>query len=97
MQGTQVGSLGQEDFLEKEMAAHSNILARRILGTEEPSGLSSTGSQTFRHNWPTNALTQRRKTEENWQGRVGGFLLDDDAGEGRSHASFRELSIPTPL
>ena len=49
MQETEVGSLGQEDLLDKEMAAHSNILARRILGTEEPSGLSSMGSQTFRH------------------------------------------------
>ena len=31
MQETQVGSLGQEDPLEKEMATHSSILAWRIL------------------------------------------------------------------
>ena len=31
--------------LEKEMAAHSSILARRIPCREEPSGLQSMGSQ----------------------------------------------------
>ena len=38
---TQVRSLGQEDPLEKEMAAHSSILAWRIPGTEEPGGLQT--------------------------------------------------------
>ena len=42
---TWVRSLGQEDPLEKEMAAHSSILAWRIPWTEEPGGLRSTGSQ----------------------------------------------------
>ena len=37
--------------LEKEMAAHSSILAWRIPGTEEPSGLPSMGSPGVRHNW----------------------------------------------
>ena len=32
-------SLGQEDFLEKEMATHSSILAWEITWTEEPGGL----------------------------------------------------------
>ena len=45
MQGTQVGSLGGEDPLEKEMAPHSSILAWRIPWTEEPGGLQSMGSQ----------------------------------------------------
>ena len=45
MQETQVQSLGQEDPLEKEMATHSSILARRILWTEEPGRLLSTGLQ----------------------------------------------------
>ena len=36
MQETHVRSLGQEDPLEKGMAIHSNILAWRIPGTEEP-------------------------------------------------------------
>ena len=37
--------------LEKEMAAHSSILAWRIPGTEEPGGLSSMGSHRVRHDW----------------------------------------------
>ena len=36
LQETQVRFLGQEDPLEKEMAAHSNILSWRIPWTEEP-------------------------------------------------------------
>ena len=39
MRETWVLSLGQEDPLEKEMAAHSIILAWRIPWTVEPSGL----------------------------------------------------------
>ena len=35
--------------LEKEMATHSSILAWRIPGTEEPSGLLSVGSHRVRH------------------------------------------------
>ena len=38
-QETQVPSLGQEDPVEKEMAAHSSILAWRIPWTEDPGGL----------------------------------------------------------
>ena len=33
------GSLGWEDPLEEGMAMHSNILAKKILWTEEPGGL----------------------------------------------------------
>ena len=36
IQETQVQSLGQEDPLEKEMAAHSRTLAWKILWMEEP-------------------------------------------------------------
>ena len=39
MQETWVQSLGQEDALEKEMPAHSSLLAWRIPWTEEPGGL----------------------------------------------------------
>ena len=42
-QETQVQSLGQEDPLEKEMAAHSSVLAWEIPWTEEPGGLQSMG------------------------------------------------------
>ena len=38
MQETRVRSLGQEDALEKEMAAHSSILAWEIPWTEELGG-----------------------------------------------------------
>ena len=40
-----VRSLGQEDALEKEMAARSSILVWRIPWTEEPGGLQSIGLQ----------------------------------------------------
>ena len=50
MQETRVQSLGWEDPLEKEMAAHSSILAWRIPWTEEPGGLQSMGSQRVGHN-----------------------------------------------
>ena len=42
-QETQVGSLGQEDPLEEEMATHSSILPKKIPWTEEPGGLQSKG------------------------------------------------------
>ena len=38
-----VGSLAQEDLLEKEMVVHSSILAWEIPRTEEPGGLQSIG------------------------------------------------------
>ena len=38
-QETQVCSLGWEDSLEKEMAAHSSVTAWEIPCTEEPGGL----------------------------------------------------------
>ena len=41
VQETWVRSLGWEDPLEKEMAAHSSILAWRISWTEEPGELYS--------------------------------------------------------
>ena len=42
---TWVQSLGQEDPLEKEMAAHSSVLAWEIPWREEPGRLQSVGSQ----------------------------------------------------
>ena len=49
MQEMQVPSLGQEDPLEKGMAAHFSILAWEIPWTEEPGMLQSTGSQAVGH------------------------------------------------
>ena len=37
--------------LEKEMATHSSVLAWRIPGKGEPSGLPSVGSHRVRHDW----------------------------------------------
>ena len=53
MQETWVWSLGWEDPLEKEMAAHSSIVAWKISWTEEPSRLQSMGSQRVGHDWAT--------------------------------------------
>ena len=49
IQETQVQSLGQEDPLEKEMAAHSSILAWRIPWIEEPGRLQSMWSHRVGH------------------------------------------------
>ena len=49
MQVMQVGSLGQKDPLEEEMAPHSSTLAWKIPWTEEPDRLQSMGSQRVRH------------------------------------------------
>ena len=53
MQETWVQSLGWEDPLEKEMAAHSSILAWKIPWTAEPARLQFMGSQRVRHDWVT--------------------------------------------
>ena len=49
MQETQVGSLGWEDPLQKEMATHSSILVWKIPWMEEPGRLQSVESQTVGH------------------------------------------------
>ena len=48
MQKTQIQTLVWEDPLKKGMATHTNILAWRILWTEQPGGLQSMGSQRVR-------------------------------------------------
>ena len=45
-----VRSLGQEDPLEKKMAAHSSIFVWEIPWTEKPGKLQSMGSQRVGHN-----------------------------------------------
>ena len=50
---TQVGSLGWEDPLEKEMATHSSILAWKIPWTKDPGRLQSMRSQRVRHDLET--------------------------------------------
>ena len=56
MQETQVPSLGWEDFLEKEMAAHSSIIVWKIPWTEELGGLQPMESQTSQ-TWRPNNTT----------------------------------------
>ena len=51
MQEISVRSLGWEDPLEKEMAAHSSILAWEMPWTAEPGRLPSMGSQRVGHYW----------------------------------------------
>ena len=52
-------TLGQEDLPEKEMVAHSSILAWEIPQTEEPRGRESIGSsQRIEHNL---AIKQKQK------------------------------------
>ena len=53
MRETRIWSLGWEDALEKEMAAHSSILAWRIPWMEEPGRLQSMGLQRVGHNRAT--------------------------------------------
>ena len=53
---TWVWSLGWED-LEKGMATHSSIYARRPSWTEELGRLQSMGSERVRHNWATKHST----------------------------------------
>ena len=60
MQETWVQSLGWEDLLEKEMATHSSILAWKILWTEKPGRLQSTGSQRVRQDLATKKQKQQQ-------------------------------------
>ena len=59
MQETRVWSLGQEDPLEKEMTAHSSILAWEIPRPEKPRGLHFMGLQRVRHH----LLTKQQQWE----------------------------------
>ena len=49
-QKTQVGFLGREDPLKKEMATNSSILSWKIPWVEKPGGLQSMVSQRVGHN-----------------------------------------------
>ena len=56
-----VQSLDGVDPLEKEMGTYSSILACRILWTEEPGGLQSTGWHRVRHDWSDLARRHARR------------------------------------
>ena len=55
MQEMQVGTLGWEDNLEKEMATCSSILAWKIPWMEESGGPQSMGSQRVGHDESTHS------------------------------------------
>ena len=46
---TQVGSLGGEDPLEKEMATHSSILAWKIQWTERPGSVHGVATEVIQY------------------------------------------------
>ena len=73
MQETWVRSLGQKDTLEKGIAAHSNILAWRILWTEESGGLQSTGLQRVQHDLGT----EQHSPQVYWRLRIGDINPSD--------------------
>ena len=53
--------VSQSCLWEKEMAAHSSIVAWRILWTEDPGGLLSIGSNEVGHNWSDFACMHWRR------------------------------------
>ena len=53
IQETQVGSLGWDGSLEKEITTHSSILALEIPWTEKPGRIQFMGSQGVGHNTGT--------------------------------------------
>ena len=57
MQEMQVGYLGREDPLWKEMATHSSILARKTHGQRSLAGYSSKSPIRVRHNLATKTTT----------------------------------------
>ena len=72
-------SLGWEDPLEEDMATHSSILAWRVLWTEEPGGLHSTGSQRVGHDGSdlTHTHTLKLKTRNGFPPRQDGFQINE--------------------
>ena len=63
-QETWVGSLGQEDPLEEEIATHSSILAWKIPWTKEPGRLQSIGSQRVGYDEQLNTSTSLHRPRE---------------------------------
>ena len=63
MQEMLVWFLSQEDPLEKEMTAHSSILAWEIQWTEEPGELQSIELQRVGHDWGNLAAQGAFKTK----------------------------------
>ena len=71
MQETQVRSLGREHPVGQGMATHSITLAWKIPWTEGPGGPQSVGLHRVRHEWVTNAHTQRKDSRVDAQLTIG--------------------------
>ena len=82
MRETRVPSLGQEDPLEKGMAAHSKFSYWRIPWTKESGGLQSMGSQRVEHSWATNIFT----FSLSWSAEGCWEILSDSHGLAHSRA-----------
>ena len=103
MQETQLRSLGQEDPLEKEMAAHSSIPAWRIPWTEEPGSPWGCKSWTRLNNKTTTTWAHRKW--RNWHSEKEKTCLQEPQPPGvalpsghhqdqRSVHSFRQANPP---
>ena len=90
MQEMQVRSLGQEDCLEKEMAAHSSVLEWEIPQTEKPGGLQFMGSWKSQTRLSDhNNSNNERCLSENLHGRR--------RNPGTWLSSFRKAQASLPL
>ena len=68
--------------LEKEMAAHSSVIAWRIPGTGEPGGLPSLGSHRVRHHWSDLAAAGRIGYWKVWGFFLGRWKCSGISGNG---------------
>ena len=88
MQEIQVWSLSWEDPLEKGMATHSSITARRIPWTEEAGWLQSMELQRVKHNHASNCTATILSSSQ------GPKLKDSKTSQGTLHATRREQLKP---
>ena len=104
MQETWVPSLGWDDPMEKEMVAHSSILAWKIPWIPEPGRLPSMGSQRVGHDRVTSlSLSQEVNQAGVWAVKGGGVPsgLGWEVGEASCFYNFffssRAPAVKSPL
>ena len=93
MQEMQIGSLGQEDPLEEEMATHSSILVWEIPWTEEPGRLTVhwvTKNWTWLSDWE-----HTRTTEKAWILKFKDLCIESKRFylPGAKHFTFQRFDI----
>ena len=89
--GDWIQSLCQEDPLEKEMAAHSSILAWRIPCTEKPGGVQSMGS-CWSFNGPELGGSKSKKEAD-----IPWFMQKAKSPVLRACAAARRHQAPSPV